>query len=741
MTAKTDPRRFIALLLAPPAIALLMGGIWSTEFVRELENVTIDWRFKARAEGDPAPNPNIALLGIGNISLEKIGRWQDWKRTEHAKLLDRLTHMPPRVIAFDLFFPEKSANPNDDTRFADELSNHFFAITGMYVDTSPEAFALNAKKPFPPLELHATKPFTQIIGDTSKLLTGPTGDTPIGVIAESSWTGAVNFPPSDVDGMRREIPLVVKIGENVFPSLVLQIIIQWEDVHRDDVQIEIGKSINIPRGETGEWVIPIDDRGFHYLNYRDIRRFDIFDYWKVRDQIRKSVEEGDPWPIDNIPLMSDKIVLIGQSAEGLSDFGPTPYRAEDPLFAVQATVLDSILREDYIQRFPAWAILAIWTLLAWGTLFLLRKAPIAIAIAIPIVITGVFVITAFTLFQSNSILLPLVLPVVGFVAIHTTMIGDRLSLELKEKKYIRGVFGSYVAPDIVNQIISSGKTPELGGEKVNITILFSDIQGFSTFSEQLTPEALVELMVEYLSALTDIVTDSGGTLDKYIGDAIDAMFGAPLPLDGHAYKGVMAAIEMQRKQIELDEFWQKENRPEIVQQMRTRIGLNTGAAVVGNMGSKRRFNYTMMGDNVNLGARCESAAKSYGVYTMITEDTYNGAREVKDDITYRYLDQIIVQGRSLPVKVYEVFEQTDRVSAESLRCIEIYEEAYRAYQASEWDKAIALFEESSAIEFYQPDRDHGIKTNPSRVMIARCGVMKVSPPEEGWDGVYRMTTK
>ncbi len=732
----------MALLLAPPAIALLMGSMWSTGIVRELENVTIDWRFKARAGSDPDSDSRLALIGIGNASLQSIGRWQDWSRSEHGKLLNALTYLPPRVIAFDIFFPEPSDNPDDDLYFADELSLHFSAITGMYVDTSPEAFALAASgHQFPPLNLHATKPLTLIKGDTSDLLTGPTGDLPIEVIAQSSWTGSVNFPPSDVDGMRREIPLIVKIGEDVYPSLVLQILIQYEEADREDVAVTMGDSIRIPKANGGDWTIPIDERGFHYLNYRDIERFSIYDYSKVRDQIIDTFTAGVPWPAQALPPLEDQIILIGQSAEGLSDFGPTPYRAEDPLFAVQATALDSILREDYIRRFPTWAILAVWTILAWGTLLLLRKAPIAIAIAVPIFVTSVFVATTFWLFHSQSILFPFVLPVVGFVAIHTTMIGDRLALELKEKRYIRGVFGSYVAPDIVNQIISSGKTPELGGEKVNITILFSDIQGFSTFSEQLTPEALVELMVEYLSALTDIVTDSGGTLDKYIGDAIDAMFGAPLPLEGHAYKGVIAAIEMQRKQIELDEFWKSENRPEIVQQMRTRIGLNTGAAVVGNMGSKRRFNYTMMGDNVNLGARCESAAKSYGVYTMITEDTYKGAREVKDDITYRYLDQIIVQGRTLPVKVYEVFEKTERVSAESLRCIEIYEEAYRTYLNGDWDKAIALFKESSAIEFYQPDRDPGIKTNPSRVMITRCGVMKVAPPEADWDGVYRMTTK
>ncbi|MDF1824068.1 MAG: adenylate/guanylate cyclase domain-containing protein [Verrucomicrobiales bacterium] len=730
-------RRSLILLLSPPLVAALISLLWQTDFARELENVTIDRRFIARSERDPAPHPEIALVGIGEQSLEKVGRWQDWTRDIHAQFLTALTYRPPKIIAFDLFFPEASKNESQDLAFADALASMHGSMTGMYVQ--PEEAGTERSIPTDPDLLATLSALPNFEGDINAVLGGSSADLPIPVIAESSYTGSVNFPPSEIDGLRREIPLIVRLNDQIYPSLVLQMLMQKADAKPEDVHIYLGREIRVPKAGGGSWSIPIDQRGLHYLNYRSTARFLITDYIALFLQINKTAS-GAPWP-DELPPIEDQIVIVGQSAQGLSDFGPTPYRALDPLFVVQATALDSILREDFITRTSPGLTLGAWLILAWGTMFLLQRAPTLLAILIPAVIVVSFVGIAFAVFTSHSILFPMVLPIAGFVAVHSIMIGDRLAVESKEKKYIRGVFGSYVAPDIVNQIISSGKTPELGGEKVNITVLFSDIQGFSTFSEQLTPEALVELMVEYLSALTDIVTDSGGTLDKYIGDAIDAMFGAPLPLEGHAYKGVMAAIKMQRKQIELDEFWQEENRPEIIQQMRTRIGLNTGAAVVGNMGSKRRFNYTMMGDNVNLGARCESAAKTYGVYTMITEDTYRAAREVKDDIVYRYLDQIIVQGRTLPVKIYEVFEQANRVSEDSIRCIEIYEEAYRAYLACEWDKAISLFEQSSALEFYQPGRDHGIKTNPSLVMIARCEVMKGTPPEENWDGVYRMTTK
>ena len=175
--------------------------------------------------------------------------------------------------------------------------------------------------------------------------------------------------------------------------------------------------------------------------------------------------------------------------------------------------------------------------------------------------------------------------------------------------------------------------------------------------------------------------------------------------------------------------------------MRTRIGLNTGTAVVGNMGSVRRFNYTMMGDNVNLGARCESGAKQYGVYTMITDDTRNAAVNAKDDVLYRYLDQIVVKGRTLPVKVHEVVGFKRDIQSATLDCLDLYEQGLSAYLEKNWDKASGKFERASTIEVFQPDRDPGIATNPSLVMIERCGIYKVSPPPADWDGVFRMTSK
>lgn len=740
MAGQTEKSRSLILLLAPPVAALLMWLAWSTDFATELENITIDWRFKARADNDPKHSPKIALVGIGENSLKELGRWEEWKRDIHGRFLQTLAYRPPKVIAFDFFFIEPSEDPEVDSFFADQLALHPGAITGMFVDTSNEARELAQKKPFPDISLYATKPFPNVTGDVDKLLSGPTALTPLMAFAQSSWTGSVNSPPSEVDGMRRKIPLITEVQGKIYPSFVLQILMQIEDVSVEEVTIEIGNIITIPKQDGDEWKIPIDDSGFLYLNYRDTNRFQVSEYEAVYKLI-ESAEKGDiDWPSE-LPPFTDQVVIIGQSATGLSDFGPTPYRGQEALIKVQATALDSILRNDFIRQIPKGQVLLIWLAIAWLTLLLLRQARITLAILIPSVIILSVIFLAFFLFDQYSFLIPLVLPVVGFALIHTTVIADRLAAEFREKRAITGMFQSYVAPALVKQMVKNREMPELGGEEKNITILFSDIQGFSAFSEELTPVELVDLMVEYLSEMTDIVTNSGGTLDKYIGDAIDAMFGAPLPLENHTYIGVMTSIQMQRMQGELCKRWVKQKRSKRIQQMRTRIGLNVGPAVVGNIGSQHRFNYTTMGDNVNLAARMESGAKTYGACTMITGDTYEAARARKDDITYRHLDRIVVKGRTNPVQVYEVIEQNDLVSSDTSRCLELYENALEKYFAQEWDSAREVFQKAAESEPFQPGRDHAIVTNPSRMMAARCEIMKENPPGDDWDGAYEMTTK
>lgn len=259
----------------------------------------------------------------------------------------------------------------------------------------------------------------------------------------------------------------------------------------------------------------------------------------------------------------------------------------------------------------------------------------------------------------------------------------------------------------------------------------------------LEPKQLVELMNEYLTAMTDILQEEGGTLDKYIGDAMVAMFNAPVPIEHHAYQACRAAALIQKRQIELREKWAAEGEkwPAIVSQMHTRIGINTGHAVVGNMGSSTRFNYTMMGDNVNLAARCESGAKSAGVYTLVSEETRNQAMASSQDILFRYLDKWQVKGRSQPVNMYEVVGLREDLKEDAFECVRRYEQALKLYFARDWAAAQQAFETAATLEPFQPERDAGVTINPSRLMAKRCAMMLLNPPAEDWDGVYVMTTK
>jgi adenylate cyclase len=283
----------------------------------------------------------------------------------------------------------------------------------------------------------------------------------------------------------------------------------------------------------------------------------------------------------------------------------------------------------------------------------------------------------------------------------------------------------------------------LGGHNVVITCFFSDVQSFSSFSEVLSPGKLTDLMNEYFTPMTDILQAERGSLDKFIGDAIVAMYGAPVEVEGHALRACVAACRMQERLGELRQKWISEGDkwPALVHRMRMRIGLNTGEAIVGNMGSANRFNYTMMGDTVNLAARTESGAKQFGVYSMCTEDTKKAAETHGQDVLFRRLNKIVVKGKTQPVEVYECVCLRAAATPETLRCVEIFEQALTLYFAQKWDEAKAFFAEAEKLEPLQPGRDPGVAHNPSELMQKVCDAMKANPPPPDWDGVFEMTEK
>jgi len=356
-------------------------------------------------------------------------------------------------------------------------------------------------------------------------------------------------------------------------------------------------------------------------------------------------------------------------------------------------------------------------------------------------VLAVYVAVGFLLFKQGHWIIPLVAPVGAAFTTSFASVVWQLFHEEKQKGRIKSMFGTYVSPELVNRMVESGEDPKLGGADVEITAYFSDIQNFSSFSERLTPPQVVELMNEYLTACTDIVTAEGGTLDKYIGDAVVAMFGAPLQLPDHAHRACIAAVRVQRRLEELRKKWAAEGNkwPDTVGRMRTRVGLNSGAAVVGNMGSLTRFNYTMMGDSVNLAARLESGAKQYGAGTLVSESTREACERKGNECLFRYIDRIIVKGRSQPAGIFELLGARGEVPSSVVDCIAAFEEGMQWYLKQEWSKAADAFRRAEPLE--PTAKEFPGELTPSQVYLERCELLRANPPGGDWDGIWRLQTK
>ena len=445
----------------------------------------------------------------------------------------------------------------------------------------------------------------------------------------------------------------------------------------------------------------------------------------------------------------NSIVLIGPEEATFQDLAPTPFdKASVPKVSVHGNLIKTLTNGKYLTRLSEQTDYAVTFLVCiiLAFIFVYQGNGASLLQGGGLLLLGGYVAAGFLTFSNTHVVWPITAPACAGLSTSFIGLAAMLVIEQKAKGRLKGMFGSYVSSDLVEQMVESGKEPSLGGEETPITAFFSDVQAFSSFSELLTPTGLVDLMNEYLTEMTNILQAERGTLDKYIGDAIVAMYGAPIPMEDHAYQSVRTAILMQQKQIELREKWVPEEKKwgkchGLVTQMQTRIGCNTGTATVGNMGALDRFNYTMMGDMVNLAARCESGAKAYGAYIMITEETKVASEQTRDDIAFRYLDKIVVKGRSQPVAMYEPTGFMRELTQETQDCLDCFRQGIEKYLIQDWDGALNMFEKAKALEPNKPGETPGVKDNPSMILIDRCKIMKENPPGDDWDGVYVMTSK
>jgi len=489
--------------------------------------------------------------------------------------------------------------------------------------------------------------------------------------------------------------------------------------------------------------IPADEQGRMLVNHlgpselapneTTARRQYRFPRYAIADIIKGRETAAPP------AAFRDKIVIIGATAVGLSDQRITPFDPAFPGVETHATIIDNVLRQRFLVV-PWWGSWCTSANIVLVGLCLMLLLPHLGALRGDIVTTLVMLGNVglnYILFVTQGWVLSIMYPLLATFVVWLGMTIYHFLFEQRQSRYLRKTFSTYLSPDLVTMMVRDGIEPRLGGSLGIRTAYFTDIASFSSFSEVLSATQLVELLNEYLSAMTDILVAEGGTLDKYEGDAIVAFFGAPIAQPDHAARAVRVAIEMQHALARLRQKWHAEGDkwPDLVRQMRMRIGISSGEVVTGNMGSTMRMNYTMMGDVVNTAARLEAAAKQYGIYILCTTETLQLAGP--DDLEWRTIDKVKVMGKFEAIETVEIMAYRGQLPPEQVQMRAIYQQGLEFYRQQQWDEAMAKFTESEKLEEVFPRRP----TTPSRVYIERCDFLKENPPGPHWDGSWALTSK
>ncbi len=538
--------------------------------------------------------------------------------------------------------------------------------------------------------------------------------------------GFFNVLP-DPDGVIRSAGLVLETRGHYFPSLDVMTVAtvlgvppsRIKPVTADD---EPGGGLLAGIRFDDKLYIPTDRRGLLRVNYYG--GDGTFTNYSIADIVDGKIPPG---------ALKDKVVLVGATAQGTFDQRVTPFEKITAGVETHCSAIENMLQKSYLHRdslVEALEVLFLIVLaLGLGLVFARTSANFGLAVAGACAV--VIYLADYALFRANfDVFAALPLAELGTMFVFVTVF--RYATEERDKRQLRKAFQLYLNPEVMEEMLKEPEKLQLGGMERELTVMFSDIRGFTSISEKLSPQSLVHLLNEYLSPMTDIVFNHKGTLDKYIGDAVMAFFGAPLANERHALAGCIAALEMMETLARLREKWRIED-PNIPL-VDIGIGLNSGPMVVGNMGSAQRFNYTVMGDNVNLASRLEGLNKDYGTHVLVSEATLQmAARAVKpgEELLTRELDAVRVKGKKDPVRLFELRGRGAPVAADQ-PLLDAYARGLKLYRERRFATARVSFEECL---------EHAPGDGPSLLFVARCDEMGAHPPAEEWDGVYSMTHK
>lgn len=697
---------------------------------QRLDAMFYDIRLNALLDESTAVDDRIVIIDIDEKSLQQEGHWP-WRRARLADLSQALSDAGAVVTGFDVIFSEAEHNPvttildrlpppwrsrNDftealktladtfdgDTAFANVLSTHDVVLGFLFhnIDAAPAGY-------LPPSTV-------RVLQHSPRELSVPAlSSYTSNLVALGAATGHAGFTTTlfDSDGILRRSPLLLRYGDTLYPSLALEMARLY--LLADEIVVATtttGAALDIEYIALGGNRIPTDSIGRAIIPFTGPAG--RFRYISAADVLERNIEND---------ALAGKIALVGTTALGLSDLVSTPVQSAFPGVEVHATLLSGILDNRFPVE-PSWTVGASITTTVFVGILAVFWFPLLGPLSL--LMTSTSLITALVTFNTglwitSGLVLPIALPVVLIVGITTFSMAYGFVIERRRRTELKSMFGQYVPAELVNQMTSRSGSYAFNGESREMTVLFADIQNFTSISEQLPPAKLKELLNLFFTCMTRVIFDYHGTIDKYVGDMIMAFWGAPIVDDHHAGQAIEAALKMLEKLDTLGDELAAAGLPRI----RIGIGINTGIMNVGDMGSEFRRAYTVVGDNVNLASRIEGLTRYYGVDLIVGENTRKG----QHDFIFRQLDRVRVKGKTVAVQIYQPLCRINAATPSLLADLSKHNQAFEHYLARQWSDAARLFTELA---------DRHPDTRLYGVYLERITQLQGAELNDSWDGVF-----